>query len=100
MRCKALQPAPYCRRWVYGGRMAKSADAVVLEVDGHAVTVSHPGKVLTHRMLLQRVWGAEYGDESEYLRVFIGRLRRKLETDSAHPRHLVTQPGVGYRFVP
>lgn len=62
--------------------------------------VSSPGKVLTHRMLLQRVWGGEYGDEAEYLRVFIGRLRRKLERDPAHPEHLMTEPGVGYKFVP
>ena len=62
--------------------------------------VSNPGKVLTHRMLLQRVWGAQYGEESEYLRVFMGRLRRKLEPDHAHPKHLLTEPGVGYKFVP
>jgi two-component system KDP operon response regulator KdpE len=62
--------------------------------------VTNPGKVLTHRMLLQRVWGAEYGDESEYLRVFMGRLRRKLEPDTAHPRYLLTEPGVGYKFEP
>lgn len=62
--------------------------------------VTNPGKVLTHRMLLQRVWGAEYGEESEYLRVFMGRLRRKLESDPSHPRHLLTEPGVGYKFVP
>ncbi len=62
--------------------------------------VTNPGKVLTHRMLLQRVWGAEYGDEAEYLRVYMGRLRRKLEPDPANPCYLVTEPGVGYRFVP
>ena len=62
--------------------------------------VTNAGKVLTHRMLLQRVWGAEYGDEAEYLRVFMGRLRRKLERDPAHPRYLLTEPGVGYKFVP
>ncbi|MBV9279454.1 MAG: response regulator transcription factor [Chloroflexi bacterium] len=61
--------------------------------------VTHPGKVLSHRMLLQRVWGSEYGDETEYLRVFMGRLRRKLEPDPANPRYLVTEPGVGYKFV-
>lgn len=65
-----------------------------------AQLIMNPGKVLTHRMLLQRVWGAEYGDEAEYLRVFIGRLRRKLEPDPAHPRSLLTEPGVGYRFMP
>ncbi len=50
--------------------------------------------------LLQRVWGSEYHSEAEYLRVYIGRLRRKLEADPSHPRHLLTEPGIGYRFVP
>jgi hypothetical protein len=62
--------------------------------------VANPRRVLTHRMLLQRVWGEEYGEEPEYLRVYINRLRRKLEEDPAHPRHLQTEPGVGYRFTP
>jgi two-component system, OmpR family, KDP operon response regulator KdpE len=62
--------------------------------------VTNAGKMLTHRMLLQRVWGPEYGDEAEYLRVYMGRLRRKLERDPANPRHLMTEPGAGYRFVP
>ncbi len=57
------------------------------------------GKVLTQRMLLQRVWGPEYGDEAQYLRVYINQLRRKLEADPAHPRVLITEPGVGYRFI-
>ena len=57
-------------------------------------------KVLTQRALLQRVWGNEYGDEAEYLRVYIGRLRRKIEPDPSRPRHLLNEPGVGYRFVP
>jgi two-component system KDP operon response regulator KdpE len=61
--------------------------------------VTHAGKVLTHRMLLQRIWGPEYGGEAEYLRVYINRLRQKLESDPAHPRSLLTEPGVGYRFV-
>lgn len=61
--------------------------------------VSNAGKVLTHRMLLQSVWGPEYGGEAEYLRVYINRLRQKLEADPANPRHLLTEPGVGYRFV-
>jgi two-component system KDP operon response regulator KdpE len=56
------------------------------------------GKVITHRVLLQSVWGPEYGDEREYLRVFISQLRRKIEQDSIHPRHILTEPGVGYRF--
>ncbi|MDQ2783866.1 MAG: response regulator [Chloroflexota bacterium] len=57
------------------------------------------GKVLTQRMLLQRVWGPEYGDEAQYLRVYINQLRRKLEADPARPRILITEPGVGYRFI-
>lgn len=61
--------------------------------------VSNAGKVLTHRMLLQSIWGPEYGGEAEYLRVYINRLRQKLEADPANPRHLLTEPGVGYRFV-
>jgi two-component system KDP operon response regulator KdpE len=62
--------------------------------------VTNAGKVLTHRMLLQRVWGPEYGGEAEYVRVYINRLRQKLELDPASPRHLLTEPGVGYRFAP
>lgn len=57
------------------------------------------GKVLTQRMLLQRVWGPEYSDEAQYLRVYINQLRRKLEADPARPRILITEPGVGYRFI-
>jgi DNA-binding response OmpR family regulator len=56
----------------------------------------HPGKIFTHEALLRRVWGAEYRSESEYLRVYIGRLRRKLEDDPARPVHLLTEPGIGY----
>ncbi|HLE30521.1 MAG TPA: response regulator transcription factor [Anaerolineales bacterium] len=56
------------------------------------------GKVVTHRELLQRVWGAEYGDEAEYLRVYIRRLRQKVEADPLNPRHILTEHGVGYRF--
>jgi two-component system KDP operon response regulator KdpE len=46
------------------------------------------------------VWGPDYGDEVEYLRVFVNQLRRKIEPDPAHPRYLLTEPWVGYRFVP
>nr|BBH91988.1 DNA-binding response regulator [Thermogemmatispora argillosa] len=61
--------------------------------------ITQAGKVLTHRWLLQRVWGPEYGGEVEYLRVYLNRLRQKLEPDPAHPRYFLTEPGVGYRFV-
>ncbi|KAB8142855.1 response regulator transcription factor [Chloroflexia bacterium SDU3-3] len=65
-----------------------------------AFLVSNPNRVLTHRMILQRVWGEQYGDEAEYLRVYVGRLRRKIEPDPARPRHILTESGVGYRFAP
>jgi two-component system KDP operon response regulator KdpE len=61
--------------------------------------VTNAGSVLTHRQLLQRVWGPEYGGEAEYLRVYVNRLRHKLEPHPAHPRYFLTEPGVGYRFV-
>ena len=61
--------------------------------------ITHAGKVLTHRVLLQSIWGPEYGGEAEYLRVYINRLRHKLESDPANPLHILTEPGVGYRFV-
>jgi two-component system KDP operon response regulator KdpE len=61
--------------------------------------ITNAGKVLTHRVLLQSIWGPEYGGEAEYLRVYINRLRQKLEPDPANPRYLLTELGVGYRFV-
>lgn len=57
------------------------------------------GKLLTHRTILREVWGPAYGDESNYLHVYVSQLRRKLETDPARPRHLLTEPGAGYRLV-
>jgi len=58
--------------------------------------VQNAGKVLTHQMLLSRVWGTEYGEEIEYLRVYIGRLRNKIEADPQNPKHIITESGVGY----
>src|SRR5215469_17008510 len=60
--------------------------------------VAHAGKPVTHRELLQAVWGPDYGDEPEYLRVFINQVRKKIEANPAHPKHIVTEPWVGYRF--
>ena len=61
--------------------------------------IEHPNKVLTDRMLLQRVWGPDYGSEDHYLHVYVARLRRKLEAGGAGRRLLVTEPGVGYRLL-
>nr|WP_283818624.1 response regulator [Jatrophihabitans telluris] len=58
----------------------------------------NPGKLITQRQLLTEVWGPAYADESGYLRFHFGQLRRKLEDDPARPRHLITEPGLGYRF--
>jgi two-component system KDP operon response regulator KdpE len=63
-----------------------------------ALLARHPGRVLTHRAILQQVWGPEYGTESQYLRVYASQLRKKIGDDAARPR-LVTAPGVGYRLV-
>jgi two-component system KDP operon response regulator KdpE len=62
--------------------------------------MENAGKVLQHQMILQNVWGPEYGPESEYLRVYIGRLRQKIEADPANPKYLHTERGIGYLFSP
>jgi two-component system KDP operon response regulator KdpE len=63
------------------------------------VLVRNAGRLVIHRQLLQEVWGPEYGEESNYLRVHMAHLRRKIEPNPAQPRYLVTEPGMGYRFV-
>ena len=61
--------------------------------------VRNPGKLLTQEFLLREVWGPEYGTESNYLRVYVGQLRKKLGDDAAHPRLILTEPGIGYRWI-
>ncbi len=63
-----------------------------------AYLIANSGKVLTHKELLHNVWGPEYGEEREYVRVFIAQLRRKIEDDVATPRFILTEPRIGYRF--
>ena len=84
---------------------------VATGVDGHEirltptqwhlveVLVRNPGRLLSHRQLLQEVWGPQYGEETNYLRVFMAQIRRKLEPDPSRPRYFVTEPGMGVRFV-
>ncbi|HEY0547882.1 MAG TPA: response regulator transcription factor [Pyrinomonadaceae bacterium] len=62
--------------------------------------MKHAGKVLTHRTLLAALWGGNYVEQNEYLRVFVGNLRKKIETDTSGPRYILTEPWVGYRFDP
>jgi len=81
-----------------------------VEVQGRAVDLTptefnllvylmkNAGKTLPHRAILQNVWGMEYGDEAEYLRVYVGKLRQKIEDDPMKPKYLNTEHGIGYRF--
>ena len=62
------------------------------------ILVQNPGKLVSQRQLLQEVWGPQYGNETNYLRQYMAQLRRKLEDDPSHPRHLLTEPGMGYRL--
>ena len=58
----------------------------------------HAGRVLTHQQILREVWGPDHGDQVQHLRVFVGRLRQKIEVDSADPKMLINEPGIGYRL--
>jgi two-component system KDP operon response regulator KdpE len=62
------------------------------------ILVTNPGRLITQKQLLQDVWGVSSGNKTNYLRVYMAQLRRKLEADPAHPRYLITEPGMGYRF--
>jgi two-component system, OmpR family, KDP operon response regulator KdpE len=62
------------------------------------ILVQNPGRLVSQRQLLQEVWGPQYGSETNYLRQYMAQLRRKLEDDPSHPRHLLTEPGMGYRL--
>ncbi|HZQ69695.1 MAG TPA: response regulator transcription factor [Terriglobales bacterium] len=70
------------------------------EFDLLAYLARHPGKVITHRVLLSAIWGPNSTEQPEYLRVFVGHLRKKLEPNESTPRYIVTEPWVGYRFEP
>ncbi len=69
------------------------------EYDLLAILVRHAGRVVTHRQLLGSVWGPAHVEDTQYLRVFIGQLRGKIETDPANPRVIQTEPAIGYRFI-
>lgn len=70
------------------------------EYDLMVYLISHPGKVLTHRTLLTAIWGGQSVEQTEYLRVFVGQLRKKIEPQPATPRYILTEPWIGYRFDP
>ena len=83
------------RRVLVGG---KEIHLTPIEYRLLTTMVKHAGKVLTHRQLLREVWGPPYADQAHYLHVYMAQLRRKIETDPARPRHLLTEPGIGYRL--
>jgi two-component system, OmpR family, KDP operon response regulator KdpE len=62
--------------------------------------VAHAGQTIRHRRLLQAIWGPDYGGEIECLRVFVNQLWKKIEADAANPKYILTEPWVGYRFIP
>ncbi len=78
------------------------ADIRLTPTEWHLVEilVRHSGKLISQRQLLQDVWGPQYLDETNYLRVYMAQIRRKLEPDPARPRYFITEPGMGYRFEP
>lgn len=83
-------------------RVTKSgADVHLTQIEFRLLSIllSHSEKVLTHRQLLRDVWGPAYVEHSHYLRIYMGHLRQKLEDDPARPKHLITETGIGYRFV-
>lgn len=103
-------PAEFCAPVRFGSvevdlvhrRVLKSGDPVSLTAREYALLhllVTNHDKVLTHRQILRELWGPKAENQTHYLRVFMMRLRRKLEDDLAAPRHLLTEPGVGYRLV-
>jgi two-component system, OmpR family, KDP operon response regulator KdpE len=89
----ALYPAT--RR---ASRAGRALELTAREFDVLHVLMRHAGKVVTHRMLLAEAWGPEYRDETPYVRVFINRLRNKIEDNPSRPDHILTDPGVGYRL--
>ncbi|MFB7051814.1 response regulator [Streptomyces vinaceus] len=85
------------RKVVRGGRTVR-----LTPTEWHLLEllIAHPGHLVTQRRLLLEVWGPTYAEHSNYLRVYMAQLRRKLEADPSHPRYLITEPGMGYRFEP
>jgi two-component system KDP operon response regulator KdpE len=81
---------------------AATGDVRLTPTEWHMLEVlaRHPDKLVTQKQLLREVWGPAYENETNYLRVHLANLRRKLEPDPSRPRYLITEPGIGYRFVP
>jgi len=104
------QPLPVLREPISVGTLVLDSEKHLVTRDGEAVHLSptefnllemlmqNAGRLVTHRMLLQKVWGTEYAKETQLLRVYIGQLRGKIEERPERPTYIVTEPGIGYRF--
>ena len=111
-RANAAHPNSAARSLLESGDFHVDLDSRTVTVRGSEVHLTpkefellayflhHPGKVLTHRTLLAALWGGNYVEQSEYLRVFVGNLRKKVEPNAASPRYILTEPWIGYRFDP
>jgi len=80
-------------------RDGKHVDLTPTELRLLLFLAENTGRVLTHRQILERIWGAEYAEDVDYVKLFIYRLRRKIESDPKHPKYILTERGIGYRFV-
>ena len=110
LRRSRWSEAPAPEEWLSRGEITVDVPRHVVSVRGQPVDLTpiefnllvylmrHAGKVLSHRDILQNVWGPEYGDEVEYLRVYMGHLRQKVENDPMKPAYILTERGLGYRF--
>ncbi len=93
------------------GQLVVDADKLAVTRDGKHIDLTptelrlllflaeNTGRVLTHKQILDKIWGSEYGEDVDYVKLFIYRLRRKIELDPKHPQYILTERGIGYRFV-
>ena len=85
-----------------GRRVSVKGQAIKLTATEYSLLrllVRHAGRVLTHRQILKEVWGENAAEQTHYLRVYVARLREKIEPDPSHPVLLITEPGIGYRLI-
>jgi two-component system KDP operon response regulator KdpE len=111
VRAQLRRAAPTGRPMLEVGELRVDLDKRLVTMAGEPVSLTpieydllrlfaaNEGKLLTHPAILREIWGPAYGEESNYLHVYVSHLRRKIEPDPARPRYLLTQPGVGYRLV-
>jgi len=96
LMCGGLSVDLLQRRVTVDGREVKLTPT---EYDLIKYMIQHAGRVLTHKQLLKAVWGNSYNEDTHYIRIYISQLRRKIEQDSAQPRYIITESGIGYRLM-